>query len=170
MTMKNLKYILSILMAMTLTAAHAVDFQSTSSYLQTTSSTQMHSYGASGTSGDVGGYSVSHSGSTAGGGGSSVTSVSVPMSSTATFRPSGSNLPMAARSGVTTTDGSHQNLTKHGPRRGIGDGEGFEDEDDDPVAPGDPSPVGEGLWLLLILALGYGAFRAVRRRSETVAK
>lgn len=159
--MKTLKYILSIWMVLTLTAAYAADYRSTSPYLYTTSgnSTRLSSMGAS----SIGQTSVSFAAQPV----SSGSTVSLPMTSTTTFRFGGSTLPMAAVSGVTTADDVHPTRRMSGPRRDPFDPFGGETIDDtsNPDEPG--IPVGSGLWLLIMLAIGYGAYYAARRRENT---
>ena len=76
---------------------------------------------------------------------------------------SGSALPMAAVSGITTAD----DYAPSGPRRAkrdVGDDdEGTtEDGDPDPKNPGEPAPIGDVLWPLMLLALGYMVYRRKR--------
>lgn len=163
--MKTLKYILSIWMVLTLTTAYAVDFQSTSTMqMTTTRSGYLHSVGSSVTSfsGVSGGYTRP---STYSGGSAIGISVAVPMSGSSSFRYSGSKLPMAAASGVVTADEANPARYVSRPRR-VGGGDGLEDEDE-PTNPADPSPVGDAMWLLIMLAIGYGAYYAARRRENT---
>ena len=80
----------------------------------------------------------------------------------AAYMHSGSNLPMAAQSGVTTTY-DHNNAS--GRRRVI-------DDDDNPDKPGegwdDPykDPLGDVMWPMMLLACAYLIIRATRRREE----
>ena len=91
---------------------------------------------------------------------------------TSILMESGSNLPIAARNGFTVgADSPDDNLPSgrvggRNPRRAIGDG------DDDIPVPGDnedpnATPVGDGMWVMLLLALGYGAYMTRMRRKET---
>lgn len=53
------------------------------------------------------------------------------------------------------------------PRR-VGENDGFDEADTDenePELPGNPFPVGEGTWFLLLLAAAYGALRLRKLRS-----
>ena len=90
---------------------------------------------------------------------------------------SGSRLPIAARNGVVVSgsvpgDDTPINGTGHPgrPRRTVGD-DGFED-DDDPENMDEPFPIGDGMWVLAILAAAYAAYiarnrvRAMRVREE----
>ena len=78
------------------------------------------------------------------------------MSSTSSvFMHSGSSLPSAALSGTTTT---YDRPKGGGPRRD-GEDDGFDDDDDDPDNPGNPFPIGDGLWVMMVCA---GAFALVR--------
>lgn len=164
--MKTLKYILSIGMVLTLTTAYAVDFQSTSTMqMTTTSSAQVHSIGSTSVNYNMPVANISSVRPAYRIGQDSRGHVSLPMSSTASFRFSGTKLPMAAASGVVTAE--EVNPARHlaGPRR-VGGGDGLEDEDE-PTNPADPSPVGDAMWLLIMLAIGYGAYYAARRRENT---
>ncbi len=80
----------------------------------------------------------------------------VQMHSTSAMMGSGSELPQAAITGVSTTYSSSSNAGGRGPQRiGGGDGGGSEE---DPENPKDVygTPLGDTPWLLmLLLALGY---------------
>ena len=85
---------------------------------------------------------------------------------------SGSRLPIAARNGVVVSgsvpgDDTPVNDVGHPgrPRRTVGD-DGFED-DGDPENMDESFPVGDGMWVLMILALGYGAYKTRMRRKAT---
>ena len=80
---------------------------------------------------------------------------------------SGSSLPQAAVTGVTTIDNSGQ------PGRHIrraGEDDGFEDEGEggEPGSglPGEPAPIGDTAWPLALCALAYLIVRVVRRRQR----
>ena len=97
----------------------------------------------------------------------------VAMNSTAASKmmSSGSSLPMAAVSGVSITGATPESsspVTKHPGhiRREDGNGDGWEDENE-PDKPGEPNPLGDVLWPLMLMALGYGIWR-VRKKSSTV--
>ena len=86
--------------------------------------------------------------------------------STSSMMGSGSSLPLAARNGLTiganTPDDNTPSGVVRGPRRAKMDD--FDDDDisgtDKPLEPG--TPVGEGMWVLLILAAGYAWYRKWR--------
>ena len=90
---------------------------------------------------------------------------------TSTLMESGSSLPMAARNGVTIGASTPNDDTpayapgRGGLRRDVGGGTAA--EDDDPDAPNEPYPVGDGMWVMLLLAVGYGAYVTRMRRKET---
>ena len=97
--------------------------------------------------------------------------------STSTLMESGSRLPLAARNGLTIgantpDDNASGGVSARGPRRAKMDD--FDDDDisgiDKPEEPG--TPVGEGMWALLLMAAGFafGKWRyqmMLRRRKET---
>lgn len=96
----------------------------------------------------------------------------VAMNSTAASKmmSSGSSLPMAAVSGVYVTGATPESsspVTKHPGhvRRGMGDDETTED-DPDPVKPGEPSPLGDVLWPLMLMALAYVVYLTSRKKKE----
>ena len=74
---------------------------------------------------------------------------------------SGSTLPQAAVSGVVTTANYAPAKAPGSRPRKVGEDDGVEDEEDepDPDLPGEPAPIGDGLWALMLLA---GAFAFVR--------
>ena len=80
--------------------------------------------------------------------------------STGVMAGSGSNLPMAAQNGVTTTYGT-ESTNRHnasgGPRR-VG-------KDDDIGDPG-ALPIGDGVWILLICAMCYAVYANKKRVSK----
>ena len=98
--------------------------------------------------------------------------------STSTLKGSGSSLPIAARSGFTvganTPDDNSSSGGARGPRRGKKDEDPFGGGDiggiDKPNEPG--TPVGEGMWVMMLLAAGYAGWmmrrvRAQRSRGES---
>ena len=91
------------------------------------------------------------------------------MHSTSAMVGSGSTLPSAAITGVSTTY-SPTNAPSR-PRR-IGENEGFEDEGDEPATgnPGEPFPIGDAMWPLAILACAYLILRATRKRKSAMSK
>lgn len=86
------------------------------------------------------------------------------MTSTSIMAPSGSALPQAAMTGAVTTYSTNR-AAKVGPRR-AGENDGFEDEGDEPSTgnPGEPNPLGDAMWPLMLLALIYTSVRTFRRR------
>lgn len=98
----------------------------------------------------------------------------VVMNSTAAseMMSSGSSLPMAAVSGVSITGATPESsspVTKHPGqiRRGMGDDETTED-DPDPVKPGEPSPLGDVLWPLMLMAMAYVVYLTSRKKKENI--
>ena len=80
---------------------------------------------------------------------------------------SGSALPMAAVSGITTAD----DYAPSGPRRAkrdVGDGGTTENEDPDPDNPGEPAPIGDVLWPLMVMALAFCGVVYIRRKKRTL--
>ena len=78
---------------------------------------------------------------------------------TATLMESGSSLPMAAKNGLTLGANTPDNNTPLSlmprPRR-VGEDGGFEGEGEDPEdLPGEPNPVGDGVWVMMLLAMCY---------------
>ena len=87
--------------------------------------------------------------------------------STSTMASSGSQLPLAAVSGTTTAGNcpaAYASAYVSRPRKEVGGGGGVESEDD-PDDPEEPFPVGDGTWVLLLLAAAYGALRLRKFRS-----
>lgn len=89
------------------------------------------------------------------------------MSSTGSvMMKSGSALPMAAVSGTTTAE----DYAPSGPRRAkrdVGDGEATEG-DEDPDNPGEPAPIGDVLWPLMLMALAFCGVVYLRRKKRTL--
>lgn len=90
------------------------------------------------------------------------------MSSTGSvMMKSGSALPMAAVSGITTAD----DYAPSGPRRAkrdVGEGGTTENEDPDPDNPGEPAPIGDVLWPLMLMALVFCGVVYLRRKKRTL--
>ena len=91
----------------------------------------------------------------------------------AAYMHSGSSLPMAAQSGVTTT--FDRNNTPSRPRKGWGSGEGGEPgSGGEGGEPGDwhepwEDPIGDAMWPMMMLALVYAIYKVSRmRRREGV--
>ena len=88
----------------------------------------------------------------------------IDMQSTSVVPPSGSSLPQAASTGVVLSDGTHY---KSGPRRATMDeddpwGGGDIGGIDKPEEPG--TPIGDGLWVLVLMAIAYGGYMIYRRK------
>ncbi len=94
------------------------------------------------------------------------------MHTTSIMAGSGSTLPSAAAQGtyVTgTTIGTYTpaNAT-NGPARAkmVGEDEGWEEGDPDPDNPGNPFPLGDAGWPLLMLAAAYALLRVYMRKRS----
>lgn len=85
--------------------------------------------------------------------------------STSVMIGSGSALPQAAIDGAsTTTDGDDASSSpKGGIRRIGGNTSGGSDDREDPLY----TPLGDGMWGLLLLAAGFAAYKTRMRRKET---
>ncbi len=82
----------------------------------------------------------------------------------AAYMHSGSNLPMAAQSGVTTTYDTQDKKNLTSRRRGL-------DDDDDEEKPGgwdDPykDPLGDVMWPLAMFALAYAFGKWIAKRTK----
>ena len=80
--------------------------------------------------------------------------------STSALMESGSSLPMAARNGLTIgANTPDDNMPAYTPgrraRKDVGGGGTTEDDGGEPELPEEPNPIGDGMWVLLILAAGY---------------
>ena len=87
------------------------------------------------------------------------------MSSTSTMMYSGSSLPLAAATGVTTSANYNPAQAPGTRPRRVGEEEGFEDEGD-PDVPVNPFPVGDAVLPMMLLVAAYGAFLALHRRKQ----
>ena len=79
--------------------------------------------------------------------------------STSTMSGSGSTLPIAARNGM-SAENDNQTPNPKQPRKAP------------PITGGDDMPVGDGVWVMMMLALGYAGWmmrrvRACRSRGES---
>ena len=74
------------------------------------------------------------------------------------FVHSGSTLPMAAQTGVTTT--YDKSYAPSRPRRGLDDG------DDDIDKPGQPFPLGDVMWPMMMLALAFAFGKWIAKRTK----
>lgn len=79
---------------------------------------------------------------------------------------SGSSLPLAAATGVTTADDTNPSKAPGRPRR-VGEDDGFEEEDD-PDVPVNPFPLGDGILPMMLMAMLFAGFVALRRRKSVV--
>jgi hypothetical protein len=91
----------------------------------------------------------------------------VQMRSTSVMAYSGSTLPMAAATGVTMVSGSVPSANapasyRPGHIRRIGEDEGWGDDGEDTKLPGEPMPVGDVFFPLMLLAFAYACFRKYR--------
>ena len=88
---------------------------------------------------------------------------------TSTLMSSGSALPIAARNGFINGSSDEDASSYYGPRRiggsGSGTGGNEAEENDDPQE----TPVGDGLWALLLMAAGYLIYRVRTRKREVTA-
>ena len=84
----------------------------------------------------------------------------------AAYMHSGSSLPMAAQSGVTTTY-DRGSLVR--PRKGASEEDGGDTPPPDPHGPNE-DPLGDVMWPLMMLALAYAIYKVSRmRRREGVS-
>lgn len=88
---------------------------------------------------------------------------------TSTLMSSGSALPIAARNGFINGSSDEDASSYYGPRRiggsGSGTGGNEAEENDDPQE----TPLGDGLWALLLMAAGYLIYRVRTRKREVTA-
>ena len=89
-------------------------------------------------------------------------------STSSTFMTTGSTLPQAAVTGTTTAEETVGG--RPGKIRRAGEGDGFEDEGEEPATgnPGEPAPIGDGLWALMLLECAYLIMRVVRKRTRVL--
>ena len=92
--------------------------------------------------------------------------------STSVMQGSGSSLPNSAVTGASTAgDCPAAYAPGRSLRRDVGGG-GTTEDDPDPEDPEEPFPLGDGMWVMLLLAFGYCAYvtrnrvRAVRKRDD----
>ena len=81
----------------------------------------------------------------------------------ASMMKSGSALPMAAVSGTTMANDN----APGGPKRAkkdVGGGGSTENEDEDPDGPGEPMPIGDAMWPLMLCAMLFAGVIAVRKK------
>ncbi len=97
--------------------------------------------------------------------------------STSTMTGSGSSLPLAARNGLSIgaenpDDNAAAGILAYGPRRAKAEDSLFDDDDiggtSKPQEPG--TPVGDGTWVMLVMAMGFAGWMTLRRRRVMQAK
>lgn len=79
---------------------------------------------------------------------------------------SGTTLPFAAATGVTTANDNNPSKAPGRPRR-VGENEEFEEEED-PDTPANPFPIGDAVLPLMLMAVAFGQFVYRRRRKGLV--
>ena len=88
---------------------------------------------------------------------------------TSTLMSSGSALPIAARNGFINGSSDEDASSYYGPRRiggsGSGTGGNEAEENDDPQE----TPIGDGVWAMLVMAAGYLIYRVRTRKREVMA-
>ena len=84
----------------------------------------------------------------------------VQMQSTSVMVSSGSTLPFAAAEGTYVT-GSTPGTYSPAGERSVHIRKGLDDDDEDKPKPGQPFPLGDGLWVLMLLAGAYALMRAI---------
>lgn len=97
--------------------------------------------------------------------------------STSTLKESGSSLPLAARYGLTIgaenpDDNAAAGILAYGPRRAKMDDDPFGGQTiGDTSTPQEPgTPVGDGTWVMLVMAMGFAGVTLLRRRRVMQAK
>ena len=89
--------------------------------------------------------------------------------STSAILMADTQLGLAEGGAFTTGISTGKPLSFTGPRR-VGEDDGFEDEGDDSGnLPGEPFPIGDGVWALLLMAAGYLIYRVRTRKREVTA-
>lgn len=87
---------------------------------------------------------------------------------TSSLSGSGSTLPQAAVTGVTTTYDLPLGGSFGGPLR-LGEDDGFEEGETDPDNPGEPFPIGDTPWVLfLVLGVSYALWRRKRQQYDEI--
>ena len=86
---------------------------------------------------------------------------------------SGSRLPIAARNGVivgaSSPDDGTATYSIHRAKKDVGGG-GTTENDDDPDDPEEPFPVGDGVWVLMVMATVFCGVIYLRRKRMTDVK
>ena len=89
--------------------------------------------------------------------------------STSAILMADTQLGLAEGGAFTTGISTGKPLSFTGPKR-VGEDDGFENEGDDPGnLPGEPFPIGDGVWALLLMAAGYLIYRVRTRKREVTA-
>ena len=89
--------------------------------------------------------------------------------STSAILMADTQLGLAEGGAFTTGISTGKPLSFTGPRR-VGEDDGFEDEGEESGnLPGEPFPIGDGLWSLLLMAAGYLIYRVRTRKREVMA-
>ena len=89
--------------------------------------------------------------------------------STSAILMADTQLGLAEGGAFTTGISTGKPLSFTGPRR-VGEDDGFEDEGEESGnLPGEPFPIGDGVWALLLMAAGYLIYRVHTRRREVMA-
>ena len=85
--------------------------------------------------------------------------------STSAILTADTKLGLSEGGAFTTGISTGNPITFTGPKRVDENGDGFEDEDD-PELPGEPNPIGDGVWAMLLMAAGYLIYRVRTRKRE----
>ena len=87
--------------------------------------------------------------------------------STSAILTADTKLGLSEGGAFTTGISTGKPLSFTGPRRALGDGD--EEEGGDVDKPGQPSPIGDGVWAMLLMAAGYLIYRVRTRKREGMA-
>ena len=87
--------------------------------------------------------------------------------STSAILTADTKLGLSEGGAFTTGISTGKPLTFIGPKR-VGENDGFEDEKE-PASPGEPNPIGDGVWAMLLMAAGYLIYRVRTRKREGIA-
>ena len=89
--------------------------------------------------------------------------------STSAILMADTQLGLSEGGAFTTGISTGKPLSFTGPRR-VGEDDGFEDEGEESGnLPGEPFPIGDGLWAMLLMAAGYLIYCVRTRRREVTA-
>ena len=86
--------------------------------------------------------------------------------STSAILTTDTKLGLSEGGAFTTGISTGKPLTFTGPKR-VGEDEEFEDEKE-PASPGEPNPIGDGVWAMLLMAAGYLIYRVQTRKREVM--